>query len=63
MTKKAGFLKGLVDEEDLDLDKYVTDKTLDGLFSKLALEEAKIRQDPLARSTDLLKKVFSSFSK
>ena len=63
MTKKAGFLKSIVDEDNLDLDKYVTDKALDGLFTKLALEEAKIRQDPLARSSDLLKKVFASFSK
>lgn len=63
LTKKAGILGGLVDEDDLNLDKHVTSKALDGLFAKLALEEAKIRQDPLARSSDLLKKVFSSFSK
>lgn len=42
-----------------DLDEYVTDKTLDGLFSMLAAEEKKIRQDPAARVTDLLKKVFA----
>lgn len=63
LTKKAGFLGGLIDEDDLDLDKHVTSKALDGLFKKLALEETKIRQDPLARSSDLLKKVFKSFSK
>lgn len=61
LTKKAGFLGSLVNEDDLDLDKYVTNKALDGLFVKLALEEKKIRQDPLARGSDLLKKVFSSF--
>jgi hypothetical protein len=43
----------------LDLDKYVTDKALDGLFMMLADEERKIRQDPAARVTDLLKKVFA----
>jgi tripartite-type tricarboxylate transporter receptor subunit TctC len=43
---------------DLDIDKYVTEKTLDGLFLKLANEEKSIRQNPAARSTDLLKKVF-----
>jgi hypothetical protein len=43
----------------LDLDKYVTDKALDGLFLMLAEEEKKIRQDPAARVTDLLKKVFA----
>ncbi|NOX27741.1 MAG: DUF4197 domain-containing protein [Gammaproteobacteria bacterium] len=60
LTKKAGMLGGLIKKDDLDLDKHVTDKALDGLFAKLALEEAKIRQDPLARSSDLLRKVFSS---
>jgi len=43
-----------------DLDRYVTDKALDGLFIMLAAEEKKIRQDPAARVTDLLKKVFAS---
>lgn len=42
----------------LDLDKYVTDKSLDGLFRMVAAEEAKIRKDPAARVTDLLKEVF-----
>ena len=43
----------------IDLDEYVTDKALDGLFLMLAEEEKKIRQDPAARVTDLLKKVFA----
>jgi hypothetical protein len=43
-----------------DLDQYVTDRALDGLFLMLAEEERKIRQDPAARVTDLLKKVFGS---
>jgi hypothetical protein len=42
-----------------DLDRYVTDKALDGLFLMLAKEEKKIREDPAARVTDLLKKVFA----
>jgi len=42
----------------VDLDSYVTDKSIDGLFIRLAEEEAKIRNDPAARVTDLLKKVF-----
>jgi hypothetical protein len=41
-----------------DLDQHVTDKALDGLFTMLAEEEKKIRQDPAARVTDLLKEVF-----
>jgi len=43
---------------NLDLDGYVTNKALDGLFSMVAEEERKIRQDPAARITDLLKEVF-----
>jgi uncharacterized protein YpmB len=47
-----------VKEEALDLDHYVTNKSLDGLFYMIAREEEKIRTDPAARVTDLLKKVF-----
>ncbi|MBN2062775.1 MAG: DUF4197 domain-containing protein [Deltaproteobacteria bacterium] len=43
-----------------DLDQYVTDRALDGLFFMLAEEERKIRQDPVARVTDLLKEVFGN---
>ncbi len=43
---------------DVDLEKYLTQKALDGLFLKLAEEERKIRTDPLARVTDILKRVF-----
>jgi hypothetical protein len=55
-----GFLSQFSNQDSLDLDSYVTRKTLDGLFVKLADEERSIREDPVARSTDLLKKVFGS---
>jgi hypothetical protein len=42
----------------VDLDNYVTEKALDGLFVKLAEEERRIRENPAARSTELLEKVF-----
>ena len=42
----------------VDLDDYVTDRALDGLFTVLGQEERKIREDPLARTTDLLRRVF-----
>ena len=48
------------DQMNFDLDQYVTDKALNGLFLMLAEEEKKIRQDPAARVTNLLKKVFAS---
>jgi hypothetical protein len=41
-----------------DLTAYVTDKALAGIFHEIALQEAQIRQNPAARTTDLLKKVF-----
>jgi len=43
-----------------DLDHYVTTKAVDGLFSMLGEEEKKIRTDPAARGTELLKKVFGN---
>ena len=43
---------------DTDLDGYITDKALDGLFIKIAEQEKLIRTEPYARTTDLLKKVF-----
>ncbi len=43
-----------------DIDAYVVDKTLDGLFVLLAEEELLIRTDPVARVTDLLRRVFGS---
>ncbi len=45
---------------DPDLNAYVTQKAADGLFTLLANEEKKIRQDPLARTTDLLRRVFGA---
>jgi len=44
--------------ESLDLDRYVTNKSLEGLFYLVGQEEIKIRKDPAARATDLLKTVF-----
>jgi hypothetical protein len=46
-----------------DIDTYVTDKALDGLFKMVAAEEKNIRANPVARTTDLLKTVFGSATK
>ncbi|MBU1001479.1 MAG: DUF4197 domain-containing protein [Proteobacteria bacterium] len=46
-----------------DLDGYVTDKAVAGLFVVMAREEKQIRENPVARTTDLLRKVFGSSSK
>ena len=48
----------LVEKKSYNLDKYVTNKALDGLFIMVAKEESKIRKDPAARITELLRKVF-----
>ncbi len=45
-------------KQSLDLEDYVTRKALDGLFLTVAAEEKKIRTNPAARTTDLLRKVF-----
>jgi len=60
LAGSLGGLLGTSQPSSLDLDEYVTGKTLDGLFLKLAAEEKAIRENPLARSTDLLKKVFAN---
>ncbi|WMJ75663.1 DUF4197 domain-containing protein [Cytophagaceae bacterium ABcell3] len=48
MTKKV----------DADLENYVTEKAIAGLFTMVAKEELAIRKDPAARTSDLLKKAF-----
>ena len=53
-TQSIPFLKS----EAFDLDHYVVEKSLDGLFYVLGQEEQKIRTNPAARATDLLKQVF-----
>jgi len=58
LTGKAGFAGRLLGKDSVDLDGYVTGKAVDGLFTVVSEEEARIRRDPTARVTDLLKKVF-----
>jgi len=50
----------LVEDVNPNLDEYATDKAIEGLFTLIAKEEDKIRRDPLARTTDLLKRVFGA---
>ena len=47
-----------VDRPVMDLGEYVTSRALDGLFLTLAREEEKIRRDPTARTTELLRRWF-----
>jgi hypothetical protein len=45
-----------------DLNQYVTEKAISGLFHMVEIEENKIRKDPMARVSDILKKVFGSIT-
>ena len=49
-----------VSKQNPDLTEYVTNKAIDGLFVMIAKEELKIRQNPAARTTEILKKVFGN---
>lgn len=51
---------GLVRKEQANLDEYVTQKALDGLFLMVAEEEKKIRRDPVAAGTSIIRKVFGA---
>lgn len=62
-TTLGGTLGGFLGQDSLDLDNYVTGKALDGLFKMVADEEKKIRENPAARTTDLLKQVFGAVTK
>jgi hypothetical protein len=45
---------------ETDLNKYVTERALDGLFKLVEIQEKEIRKNPLKRTSEILKKVFSS---
>ena len=51
---------GAVKKEDANIEQYVTNKALDGVYLMIAKEEAAIRKDPLGQSSAILKKVFGS---
>jgi hypothetical protein len=57
---ETGVKFGLLKAEQSNLDQYVTQKALDGLFTIMADEERAIRKDPLGASSNLVKKVFGA---
>lgn len=59
LTNQVKSMSSLIPQQALDLDQFVTQKTVDGLFLRIAQEEKLIRENPAQRTTDLLKKVFS----
>ena len=50
----------LVQKVNPDLDDYATDRAIEGLFVMIAKEEKNIRQNPVARTTEILKRVFGA---
>lgn len=57
---ETGMQYGLVKKDQANLEQYVTQKTLDGLYLMMAEEEKAIRKDPLGASTSLIRKVFGA---
>ena len=54
---------GLLREEDADLDEYVTQKALDGLYVMIAEEEKKIRAHPLESTSSIVRRVFDALQR
>jgi hypothetical protein len=51
---------GLVNKDEANLEQYVTNKALDGVYLMMAEEETAIRKDPVGQASSLIKKVFGS---
>ena len=54
---------GVVKKEDANIEQYVTNKALDGVYLMIAKEEAAIRKDPLGQASGLIKRVFGAIGK
>lgn len=59
LTDKVAALPLVGEDINVDLPDYVTEQALNGLFTMIAAEEKKIRENPAARTTELLKQVFA----
>ncbi|GBG15839.1 uncharacterized protein NMK_3451 [Novimethylophilus kurashikiensis] len=57
---KSGAKLGLIKDDQANLEQYVTQKALDGLYLMMAEEEKAIRKDPVSAGTSLIKKVFGA---
>ena len=56
----GGLANNYLGSDAVDVDAYITSKALDGLFKMVADEEKRIRDNPVARTTDLMQKVFGA---
>ena len=60
LAGKYGTLLSMAGYQPVELDGYVTQKAMDGLFTVVAQEEARIRADPAARGSEILRRVFGA---
>src|SRR6185295_18722894 len=60
---EKGASLGVIDKADANLDEYVTQKALDGLYMMVAEEEKKIRKDPVGAGRAIISKVFGALQK
>jgi hypothetical protein len=60
---EMGSQYGLVKKDQANLEQYVTQKTLDGVYLMMAQEEKAIRKDPVGQASGLIKKVFGAIGK
>lgn len=60
LASSYGPLLQMAGVKSIDLDRYVTEQALAGLFTTIAEEEARIRQNPAARGTEILRRVFGA---
>ena len=60
LMNEAGFAAQLFGMDTVDIDRYITDQSLAGLFTMIAVEEKRIRDDPVARTTEIMEKVFGA---
>jgi len=54
---------GLLDKKDADLESYITQKAMDGLFLMIAEKEKSIRQNPIGAGSDMMQKVFGALGR
>jgi hypothetical protein len=59
----GSFGRSVLGAESVDVDAYVTTKALDGLFKMVAEEEKRIRENPAARTSQLLQRVFGAVAR
>ncbi len=63
IARSTGMKKYIVNLSEKNLDDYVTKKSIDGLFYMISQEEEKIRKNPLAATSSIVKKVFKNYMK